>query len=84
MTHVARYHADLRSENISFRNLWLKHSVVNGMCKIWYILFCDSYIVSRVKNDMILNLLRALRSLTSLISEELSPIISAITNVSFC
>lgn len=45
-------------------------------------LLFDSYGVSSLKN-MNLDLLLALRSLTSLISEELSPIISAITYVSF-
>lgn len=56
---------------------------VNGMCKIQPILLFHSYSVSSVKN-MTPNQLLALKSLTELISEKLSPIISAITNASFC
>lgn len=53
----------LYSENVTVRNLWLKHSAVNGMCKIQPILFFHSYSVSGVKN-VIPNQLPALKSLT--------------------
>lgn len=59
------------------------NTAVNGMCKIQPVLLFHSYSASGVKN-MIPNQLLALKSLTQLISEELSPIISAIADVSFC
>lgn len=62
MIQVARYHTQC-SENVTFSNLWLKHSAVNGMCKIQPVLFFHSYSVSGIKN-MIPNQLLALKSLT--------------------